>query len=269
MITEELIREFRNWLLLGGLSGDTGLSYARSIQTFGRGKEIKEVNDKSFFLSLKSMERSLNTISRHTFAFKKFLTFLSEEKGVSIINIFSIKCKKQKHPNPNYLEREEIELIRNLPIRGGFGARNRSLFEFLLFSGCRISEALNVDFEDIQGDELIVRGKGDKERVVFLGGWKGQGTGPIFLNQYGKRWDRKHACVAIREMGRAAKIPKRVYPHMIRTTFATHMIRQGVDPRTLQEMLGHEDIETTLKHYVGVSREHMRKVHHSFAGYLA
>lgn len=276
-IQQSLIASFGQWLLLGGLSRDTSTSYMSTITTFAKLKTIAEVNDKLFFIKLKEKlqgkNSSLSTIARHTFAFKKFLVFLNEEHGIPIINILSIRCKKAKRPHPTYLERDEIELMRQSPIGGLNELRNRTLLEFLIFTGCRISECITSNWNDIDFEkgELLVRGKGDKSRIVFMGNavpWvqrylreRGDRNEALFLSQYHQRLNRQSACVIIREMAKRVGITKRVYPHMLRTTFATHMIRQGVDARVLQEMLGHEDIETTLKHYVGVSHNHMKVAH--------
>lgn len=279
-IDRKLIEEFRTWLLLQDLSKDSSEAYSRTLISYCLNKLVVEVNDKAFFFAfrekMRTMGRTQATTSRHIWAIKKFLTFLSQEKGVSIINIFSIRCRKSKPPPTTYLEKWEIDLFRKYPITNVFDLRTRAMFEFLIFTGCRISECVGADVAGInfQTNELTVTGKGSKTRIVFLGNsgesirnyLKERGEAePLFINYYGNRLDRKMAGIRIREMASRAGIEKRVFPHMIRATFATHMIRAGVDPKTLQEMLGHEDIETTLRHYVGVSHEYMRAKHEEFS----
>jgi len=280
----ELIEEFKKWLDALGLSKDSVISYASTVRSFCFLKPVAEVNDKKFFAALREILKERNsklaTISRHIFALKKFLVFLSEEKQLPIINIFSIKCRKPPKPSPIYLEKEEIKLVRKLPIRSRFDLRNRVLFEFLLLTGCRISECLNINWQEINftTNEVTITGKGNKSRVVFLGSsneWikrylakRNNTASALFLNQYGGRLQRQAATVLIRNLGEKANLTKGIYPHMLRTTFGTWMIRAGVDPRTLQEMMGHEDIETTLRHYVSVSYDHMRLVHSQFAKIL-
>lgn len=280
IIDQKLIAEFKFWLLLQDLSKDSSEAYSRTIFSYCLDKKVGEINDKAFFFAfketMKATGRKSATATRHIWAIKKFLIFLSQEKGVSIINVFAIRCKKSKPPPTSYLEKWEIEMFRKLPIVSIKDLRTRAMFDFLLFTGCRISECTGADWKDLdfKANELTVLGKGSKSRVVFMGSSgemikryvteRGPAE-PLFTNFYGRRLDRKQAGICIREMAKRAGISKRVYPHMIRATFATHMIRAGVDPKTLQEMLGHEDIETTLRHYVGVSHEHMRAKHEEFS----
>ncbi len=279
-INTRLITEFQRWLAVSGLSRDSQTSYASTILKYCTGRAIKEVNDKKFFAELtdrlRGEERKLATISRHTFALKKFLCFLNDEYGLPIINLFSIKCRKSPRPNPVYLEKGEIETIRRVSVATLTDFRDRAIFEFLLNTGCRVSEAVGVDWQkiDFGANEVMITGKGNKQRVVFLGestNWikrylarRKVETEPLFLNQYDRRLNRAYMGIAIRGLGRRAGLVKKIYPHLLRATFATHMIRAGVDPRTLQEMLGHEDIETTLRHYIGVSHEHMKLTHANF-----
>lgn len=271
-VDERIIREFKNWV--GFASSDcTADSYAATVATYCAGRSLEEVSQKEFYVnlreSLSARSARLGTISRHTFAWKKFVQFLNEEHGVPIFDLSRIRCKHAPATNPVYLEREEIAAIRQLPIRSEIDLRNRTLFEFLLDTGCRISEALMVDFGkiDVRNREVAVEGKGNKRRVVFLSAsipwierYQAQGH-PFFASQYNTRLQRQNGTVAIRELGKAAGLAKTITPHTLRHTFVTYLIWAGVDPRTVQMMAGHDDIDTTLRYYSAVTHDRMRQSH--------
>lgn len=267
-----MTREFKNWVAFGS-SDCTAASYAATIATYCSGRPIEEVGRKEFYVDLREALRSrgarLGTISRHTFAWKKFVQFLNEEHGVPIFDLSRIRCKHAPASNPVYLEPSEIAKIRELPVRSISELRNRTLFEFLLDTGCRISEALAVDFRyiDLTNREVAVEGKGNKRRVVFLSAsipwierYHAQGH-PFFTSQYNTRLQRQNGTVAIRELGVTAELKKRITPHTLRHTFVTYLIWAGVDPRTVQMMAGHDDLDTTLRYYSAVTHDRMRQSH--------
>jgi site-specific recombinase XerD len=282
-VNESLIKEFEQWLVLG-LSDDTARSYGSTLRTYCFNKSVDFLNRKDFFVEfnelLKKNGASLGTISRHTFAVKKFLVFMREKYDFEVINLDIIKCRKAPIRNPIYLEKSEIEAIRTLPITTPMELRDRTLFEFLLYTGCRISEAIGLEWENINFEkgEVEVLGKRNKRRVVFLSGsrqWlmdylnkRGVDSKYLFLNQYGRQLPRAYGTIAIRHLGQRAGLAKKIHPHILRHTFGTYLIWAGVDPRTVQEMMGHDDLETTLKYYSAVTQERMRQSHTSFSNFI-
>lgn len=283
-VTEWLIKEFENWISLS-LSSATAMSYGSTLRAYCLDKKIVFLNRKDFFVELNELLKKkglgLGTISRHTFAIKKFLVFLRDKYDFPIINLDVIKCRKPAARNPVYLEKGEIAAIRNLPVRTIIELRDRALFEFLLYTGCRVSEAINLEWQYINFDknEVEVLGKGNKRRIVFLSGsrqWlmeylnkRGGESKSLFLNQYGKQLTRCYATSAIRQLGKKAELNKGIHPHILRHTFGTYLIWAGVDPRTVQEMMGHDDLETTLKYYSAVTQERMRQAHANFDDFVA
>ncbi len=283
-VTEWIIKEFENWISLS-LSNDTARSYGSTLRAYCLNKKIAFLNRKDFFVDLNELLKKkglgLGTISRHTFAIKKFLNFLHEKYDFSIINLDVIKCRKPPVRNPIYLEKSEIAAIRSLPVRNIIELRDRTLFEFLLYTGCRISEAVNLEWESINfnKDEVEVLGKGNKKRIVFLSGSKqwlmeylnkrSSDSKYLFLNQYGRLLPRAYGTIAIRNLGKRANLMKKIHPHILRHTFGTYLIWAGVDPRTVQEMMGHDDLETTLKYYSAVTQERMRQAHANFDNFIA
>lgn len=278
-----LIKEFQNWIL-SSCSSDTVRSYGATLSAYCLNKKTDRINRKDFFVELSELLRrkkaTLGTISRHTFAVKKFLNFLNEKYDMPIINLAVIKCRKAPVRNPTYLEKHEIAAIRSVPIRNIFELRDRTLFEFLLYTGCRISEALGIDTTNIDFDkgEVEVLGKGGKKRIVYLNNSKewvveylkkrNMDSKHLFLNQYGGKLTRCYGTVAIRNLGKKAELVKRIHPHILRHTFGTYLIWAGVDPRTVQEMMGHDDLETTLKYYSAVTQERMRQANTDFGNFI-
>lgn len=282
---EKLQQEFRSWLIAQDFSDNSLRTYTTIMRQDCWGISVEEINNKTFFNSLKERLKSAGkkpkTVACHVMIVKKFLAFIADEKGIPIVNLFSIKCRTPRPVPPVYLEKDEITAIRNLPLRGLNALRTRTLFEILLYTGCRVSEISNADQTaiDWKKNELPIIGKGNKPRTVFLGGsatWikrylesRINDAPPLFLGQYGTRLSMKDMELWIKRLGEEAGLLKSLHPHMLRTTFATHMIRSGVDARTLQYMLGHDNVETTLKFYVGVSEDHARETHKQFSNALA
>lgn len=168
---------------------------------------------------------------------------------------------------PRYLELEEIErMLSEIPSNNPVNLRDRVLLEFLFGTGLRISEVVGITLADISADSVKVMGKGSKERVVPLmsgisdllalylessrpllhvagGGRQDQN---LFLSYRGKRLATGSAWFIVRRRARDAGINKRVYPHLFRHSFATHLIRNGADVRALQDLLGHASLNSTM-----------------------
>ena len=254
-IDDNLITQFKKYLRSEFLSEGTIDCYVRSVRAFCLGIGIGGIN-KEFFEGLKASGLDLSTLSRHIFAIKKF----GEWQG---LDLKFVKCKKKRFSNPDYLEFESVEAIRRLPIFTLQNLRDRALFEFLLNTGCRISEVLRLKRKDL-AKEMDVIGKGNKLRTIFLGnafGWVSRYNSErkdfsdlLFVSQHGKVWGRGNAYNAIKRLGKLADYNKSLHPHLLRHTYITYMVRAGVDVRTIQELCGHEDIETTLR-YVAVDKK--------------
>jgi integrase/recombinase XerD len=160
--------------------------------------------------------------------------------------------------------------------------RDRALLEFAYATGARVSEVVGVHLQDVLYEEGIVRlfGKGAKQRLVPVGRRalgavalyareirpgldRGKTLGKLFLNVRGTPLSRVGAWGVIRQAAKRAGIAKRVSPHTLRHTFATHLLEGGADLRAVQEMLGHADLATTQL-YTHVDRDYLRSVHRQF-----
>lgn len=285
VVSPALIEEFKSWISLS-TSKDTTDTYASTLKKYCLGMPIEMINRKDFFVELsegiKRRGLALGTVMRHTAATKKFLHFMNEKYDLPIINLDVIKCRRPPKHNPTYLEMYEIEAIRQIPTRSIIQLRDRALFEFLLYSGCRIGEALNIDWRqiDFEKGRVEVLGKGNRKRIVALGDSKPwiqeylanrkSDLPPLFLSQYKLHaLNRGNAATAIRELGVAARLKKRIHPHLLRHTFGSYSIWAGVDARTLQEVMGHEDLETTLKYYSAVTQERMDEANLKLNSFIA
>jgi integrase/recombinase XerC len=181
---------------------------------------------------------------------------------------------------PSFLPKDESKELLDAPVEdSAAGRRDRALLELLYASGLRVAECCGLDVEDLDRRHGTVRvlGKGGKERVVPVGDAaldaldaylsaaggrdrRGAGSGPLFQNPRGGRLTTRSVRSIVRRRARAAGIARRVTPHTLRHTFATHLLGEGADLRLIQELLGHSRLSTTQR-YTHVSPEHLMKVY--------
>ena len=177
---------------------------------------------------------------------------------------------------PAFLTIEEMTELFNIP---NMRLRDRAMIELLYSSGLRIQELLSLNLKNIDyiSNLVTVRGKGDKERIVpvgdkslsaireYINERRAQGlpydiNSPLFLNSQAKRLDQRSARRVINNWFIKAGITKKVSPHTLRHTFATHILDRGCDLRSVQEMLGHKNLSTT-QIYTHVTIESLKKVY--------
>ena len=177
---------------------------------------------------------------------------------------------------PSFLPKDESKgLLDTETERSEAGLRDHALLELLYATGLRVAECCGLDLDDVDRRRGAVRvmGKGGKERVVPVGdtalgaldAWlsvRGEGRGALFTNLRGGRLGTRSVQRIVKRRARAAGIDRRVTPHTLRHTFATHMLGEGADLRLIQELLGHSRLTTTQR-YTHVSPEHLMKVYDS------
>ncbi len=178
-------------------------------------------------------------------------------------------------------QEEVIKLLRTPDLSKPQGLRNRALLELLYASGLRVSElvGLRLDQINMETREIRVLGKGSKERMVLMGLpaakalsdylsrgrpllLKERGSNAVFINQMGKRISARRVQKILAETAKQAGFTKRVYPHLLRHTFATHLLDHDADLRVVQELLGHESPQTT-QIYTHVTQAQAKKVYRS------
>ena len=177
---------------------------------------------------------------------------------------------------PSFLPKDESKDLLDATFEASdTGRRDRALLELLYASGLRVAECCGLDLEDVDRRHGTVRvlGKGNRERMVPVGdaalaalddylGGRGAAAGPLFRNPRGKRLTTRSVHRIVGRRARAAGIDRRVTPHTLRHTFATHLLGEGADLRLIQELLGHRHLSTTQR-YTHVSPEHLMKVYDS------
>jgi integrase/recombinase XerD len=238
---------------------------------------------RDFVFHLKDLGLAATSIRRHISATRSYYRFLVGEGVVVRDPTERLASPKQWRRLPAVLTVAEVERLLAAPHADEpLAWRDRALLEFAYATGARVSELVGLGVSDVLFDEGLARlfGKGSKERLVPVGRRalgavalylretrprteKGRGEGRLFLNARGRPLSRVGAWGIIRRCAAAAGLTKRVTPHTLRHTFATHLLEGGADLRAVQEMLGHADLSTTQL-YTKVDREYLRSVHRTF-----
>jgi integrase/recombinase XerC len=220
------------------------------------------------------------SISRKLSAIRSFYRYLVREKIIPKNPIEQLSSPKLDKRLPSFLTIEEVERLLNAPdLSTPLGQRDRALLELLYASGLRVSELVGLTPEqvDLESNEIRVLGKGSKERVVLMGepaaaalkSYLKEGrtkllgkkrSQALFLNRYGQRLPARSVQRLLEGHAKKAGIGKRVHPHMLRHTFATHMLDGGADLRVVQELLGHARL-TSTQIYTHVTKRQARKVY--------
>lgn len=235
-------------------------------------------SDLSAYLAALAEEgRSIATLRRHTASIRQLFGFLVAEGRLTRDPTVDLKPPRERRAAPEALTRDEIAaVIETATGDAPLVQRDRVMLELLYASGLRVSELCNLELRSVDLDErlLVVRGKGDKERIVPFGSaalsairaWLLDGRPALLrdraqpwlvLNTHGKRISRQAVHRVVADAAVRAGIPYDVGPHMLRHTFATHLLAGGCDLRVLQEMLGHSSVATT-QIYTHVSADHLR-----------
>ena len=205
----------------------------------------------------------VSSVARKIVSIKAFHKYLSENYNVVDIST-KINTPRFYRKLPNILTIEEVDNLLDINLDTPFDYRNKAMLELMYSSGLRVSELINLELSDIDLHNNYVRcfGKGSKERIVPIGEYsskylsiyineyrdgmkKGYYTEKIFLNNHGKEMTRQGFFKIIKKIAKDKDINKNITPHMLRHSFATHLLNNGADLRTIQEMLGHSSISTT------------------------
>jgi len=230
-----------------------------------------------FFGRLVARGRKPATLARKLSSVKSFFDYLVERQKLSENPARAYRTPRMARYHPDYLSVEEIErLIMTAGEDPRYPERNRAIIELLYGCGLRISELIGLKAADIEFEAGFVRvvGKGNKQRLVPLGLYARQAVeryqesrpaaaGPtaiLLLNRSGRPFSRVGLWKVVKKLVRQAGITKRVTPHTLRHSFATHLLAGGADLRTVQEMLGHADISTT-EIYMRVDRDYIVAEH--------
>ncbi|HBN96227.1 MAG TPA: tyrosine recombinase XerC [Firmicutes bacterium] len=293
----EELKRYLDYLRIGrNLSPATLLAYERDLRDFltftleqldllGKSQSLSAVDkylvrEYLAFLTREGCARS--TLARRLASIRGFSRFLFREGLVKEDFAISIKTPKQKKAIPEVMSMEEIAcyLQGNMPGKSeSLQGRNRTMFELLYATGIRVAELVGLNVQDIDARNQYIRvmGKGRKERIVpvgeyaldslntYLGRYRlellgGKQENALFLNARGHRLTSRGVQYVLDECSRHLQIHKNISPHVFRHTFATHLLDNGADLRSIQELLGHSSLSTTQV-YTKVTMGHLKSVY--------
>ena len=278
-----------------GLSPNTISAYSRDMYKFDAFakkskltlKQVSRDDLVDFLSSLYRQKLESRTVARHLVTLRNFFRFAQIHEMITDDPSINLESPKIRRSLPDYLRLEEVEKLLLQPDdKTPIGLRDRAMLEVLYSSGLRVSELTSLRVMDLDRAVGCVRciGKGDKERIVpvgkkamalvdrylrdarpkLLGKTQGSPSPILFLNRRGGRLSRVGVWKILSAYGRQAGLRVALTPHMLRHSFATHLLERGADLRSVQLMLGHSDISTTqiYTHVVEERLKQIYKAHH-------
>lgn len=286
MINKDAISEYKQYLLVEkGLSKQTIESYIRDIESFIHYvektfyvKNINELTKDHVYHYLKHIHGFMkeSSIQRHMVSLRQFYIFLVKENIVDINIMSSFEIGKKGQYLPEVLSLDEVTLLlESIVVEDAISSRNRCMMELLYSSGLRVSELCQLTLYNINIQKRFVKciGKGNKERIIpmnpivcqflteYIETYRPQlcqdiNTNYLFIDKRGKPIKRDNFYHILQKLVQNSGLQKHISPHTLRHTFATHLLANNADIRSIQEMLGHSDISTTTI-YTHVSKRQM------------
>ena len=274
-----------------GLAKNTQRAYMRDLRLLMKSLQLKADEELlqvsrqqliAYLVRLKQEGRAASTVARKLASIKAFYRFLTAERYIRRNPAEVLEAASRGLHLPKVLSVQEVERLLDEPNLGTLdGYRDKTMLELLYATGMRVSELVNVPMKnvDMKMQYVIVMGKGSKERMLPLGRTalhylehylsvvrpqllhgKPDAAAELFVTGWGGPMTRERFYEIIVAYGKSAGISKRVTPHMLRHSFATHLLNNGTDLRIVQELLGHADISTT-QIYTHLDVERLREVY--------
>ncbi len=289
----QAIKRFKRFLQIEkGLSPNSVYSYTYDLKKFSDflSKEKKDIltatqDDIMRFLKFEKTKKhnSSRTLARSLAAIRQFYNFISDTMGNIDNPTIKIETPSVKKTLPDFLSIEEVtELFRSISENDIFELRDKTIFELLYSCGLRISEAVELKMSDIDFENrlLKVKGKGEKERIVPFGDEAlrllklyntssrpyiigGRQSEFVFISKKALKLNRKSVWRLLKGYVDRTRISKNITPHTLRHSYATHLIENGADLRSVQELLGHVDISTT-QIYTHLAQKKLKEIHKKF-----
>ena len=287
----DLIDQFINYMRIErGVSNNTIEAYSRDLRGFAdfmTKKNLRlnrmDIHMLTEYINYLSKRLSRRSLARSISAIRTFFKFLVLEGIIQENPARLLEVPKVSRRLPGILNEREIELLLNQPSPlTSIGIRDKAMLELLYASGLRVSELVSLKLNNVnlKIGYIKVMGKGAKERFVPIGEKaitalktyitrarskfdKGRGSPYLFLNNRGKPFSRQGFWKLLKCYARKAGIKKRITPHVIRHSFATHLLQNGADLRSVQMMLGHSDISTT-QIYTHIDRTYLKEVYKKY-----
>ena len=273
MNIETAIDDFINYCIFEkGLSDKTKESYYYDLKVYNNyfvKKKINNVDDittddiENFLKYRNKLDDTTSTIAHNLTVIKNFHSYLFKTKLVSTDVAESISRPKLRKKIPKAISIDDINKLLDIKLDTQFDYRNKAMIELMYGAGLRVSELISLDVNSIDFTNCIIRitGKGSKERIVPIGEYsiyylkeylkirnsmlKGVATDALFLNNHGMRMTRQGFFKNLKTILKKQGLDPEIHPHTLRHSFATHLLSNGADLRSIQELLGHSDIATT------------------------
>jgi len=290
---EEHLDRFMHFLAVEkGLARNTLSSYSHDLQKFGqflsaegveKVEDVLELHVLSFLRYLRENGLSSRSVARTLVVVRSFFRFLLSEKIISANPMRSIESPRFRFGLPDTLSVEDVDSLLSQPsLQDVLGQRDAAMLHLLYATGLRVSELVAVKAGDVNLTVGYLRtmGKGAKERIIPVGEaarerittyltimrprlLKGRKSPFLFVNRSGNRLSRQGFWKIIRKYAGTAGITKKITPHTLRHSFASHLLERGADLRSVQLMLGHADISTT-QIYTHVTGERLKAIHKKY-----
>lgn len=255
------------------------IEYLQKYRAVNDPKDITADDIRNYFATLKKRNLQASSRARNLTAIKSFHKFLALEKYTNINASELIDAPKQEKKLPVILSIEEVEkLIDSIELNDERDVRDRAMIELAYSCGLRVSELVNLEISDVHLEMGFIKifGKGNKERIVPVGEialdiinkylkesrpkYAKPHVRALFLSRFGEKMTRNAFNKILKERARTAGITKSVNPHMLRHSFASHLLESGTDLRFIQELLGHENISTT-EIYTHINNQKLREIY--------
>lgn len=275
-----------------GFSTNTLEAYSRDLLRFlehlekaqvARLDQVSPAHVQLYMAKLHERGLGPRSAARNLAALRSFFRYLVREKFLTSNPTTSVDSPRLGRALPKAMSREEIgRLLGAVEGEAPLKLRDQAILELLYGTGVRISELVGLEISQVGlvTGTVVVRGKGEKERVVPLGEYaaealrlyvekgrpalcKSRSFNALFLNRRGSRITRQGVWKMLKACAKKAGIPRAVSPHMLRHSFATHLLEGGADLRAIQELLGHSDISTT-QIYTHVARARLKEIHRRY-----
>ncbi|MCG8572934.1 MAG: tyrosine recombinase [Spirochaetes bacterium] len=272
-----------------GLAENSIISYQKDLIKFKKYlqrenlniNELKRYHFRGFLAELALQKLSKNTINRMISAVKSYIRYRLRSGLVDQSNILEVESQKKDGYLPNFLFDQEVDHLLSFEEKSKYDIRDKCLIEFIFSTGMRVSELVSLNISDIQQNNNAIRiiGKGNKERYVLYGKQcqtnllayfnvrnqflKSTKNQALFLNNQGSRLTDRGVRFLIDKRLKQTALHKKISPHSLRHSFATSLLKNGADIRTVQTLLGHAQLATT-QIYTHLGLDELKDIHYKF-----
>ena len=288
-MAEKIVTEYINYIRdEKGLTENTLEAYKRDIKSFNDymlDNSIEGFNHANktivitYLMDLQKKGRATSTISRNLASIRSFFQYLLNHDFINEDPTLNLKPPKIEKKIPDILTEKEVNLLLSQPNTHDFkGARDKAMLELLYATGLKVSEivALNIDSINLDLAIVSINDIGNMDRVIPIGKMavdslnhylinfrdvKESGDKPVFINYSGNRLTRQGFWKIVKSYTKQTNIKKVITPHTLRHSFAVHLIQNGADLKTVQEMLGHSDLSTTQIYAFASENKNIRQVY--------